>query len=249
MPVTKVKSGWTNGQLAFRDSTGSTGIRLDSTGKALKLHFWKLDVTGGSTNLSITSVNIGNLKVSSAKIAASAITSGKLGALSVKAAKVAANAIASSAVAANAIVAGKIKDEALDGQHPGFLTNNSTVPFIPVTYVVRTTVKAAAAARTTTTLKSVVIAERVRVIDVVIHQVGAAAATTEATLRVRRGTNALTNAVGVKAAADSILRPATIDDAQWYLANASTIQIRGENASSKAIPACEFHIMCLKASA
>jgi predicted RecA/RadA family phage recombinase len=120
------------------------------------------------------------------------------------------------ALGADSVGAANIADDVLDGSHCAVYANDGATPGIPVVYAIA--VAGGAAAN-----EDIVIAEKVRVIDVWAQHTGGAGEAND-TIQVKNGANAISDAMSWAGADNTIVRAASLDDAQTTIAAGGTLR-------------------------
>lgn len=73
MPVTKVRTRWAGGVLQFLDLSGNILFTLDGTAKAINFDKGKLDVSGGSTEISLGALQVGAIMMRANAVGSSVV--------------------------------------------------------------------------------------------------------------------------------------------------------------------------------
>lgn len=125
----------------------------------------------------------------------------------------------------------------VDGNDVAKFSDGDTVSGIPVVYSI--TVPDGATGNVDT-----VIADKIRVTDVVVVKTGGAGGASD-TLAVSNGAAAITDAISLNVADTVIVRPATIDDAQHAVAAGGTLRVTRTKASAANV-ACIVYVHAIK---
>lgn len=183
-------------------------------------------VTAEIADLAVTTAKLADLAVATGKIADLAVATGKLADLGVTTAKLANLAVTTGKVADGAITAPKVADAAATVGAPG-------VPTVRVFDI----------ADAASADYDIVLDHKEEVIDVVVQKRGAAGGAVN-TVQVKNGANAITDAMSINVADQTLVRPTTIDDAQSTVIATGTLRVSTVKAGGNA--ACLVTVTTLR---
>lgn len=129
----------------------------------------------------------------------------------------------------------ELQDNSLDGTKAANGANANVIGAIPVVH--RINIAAGANADT-----DVVLTHKTRVIDAWLVLTGAGV--TSATLQVKNGANAITNAMAASGSDKALVRTAEVDDAQHEIAAGGTLRVTGAGGATQ--PAATVYVLGLR---
>lgn len=151
--------------------------------------------------------------------------------------ELAALSVVTAAIAANAVTQAKIAANALDGTVAANVADVNVIGGLPVLH--RIAVPAGVTGDVDVTLT-----HKTRVTEVWLVKKTAAGGGA-GTIQVKNGANAITDAMSINVNDQTVVRAATIDDAQWEIAAAGTLRVtRTRTASTD--ESCEVYVLGLR---
>lgn len=142
-------------------------------------------------------------------------------------------ATATAKFAAGAIDASLIKSATLDGTQVKVVADANVIGGLYVMHRIDVADGATGDVDVTLTHKT-------RVFDVVVIKTAGAGGASD-TITVKNGANAITNAMDINVADKTVVRPTTIDDAQWEIAASGTLRVTRTKASAANV-ACTVYV-------